>query len=263
MDSDSPRKKTSRAENLHQFYLQRHGSMSSGPESSQTRELQTRLTQNAEPGFLPREWNSDYVEARETILLQLDSYAELRAYWLEFGFVKEDSTASAVIFVDIKERHRRIQMERELMKCLSAIPNTLQVKIVYGTVGLAAGDPKSPDNPYRYQSIVPGCSIGPAGANWSGSLGVFLKKVPDDGKRYALTCAHTFCANDCADKTFSFEELQNILPNGTEVVQPSDPDNNYLIQSIGNELQKNETKINRLLFEITMTENTMDREVLE
>jgi hypothetical protein len=238
-------------------------SMSSGPESSQTRELQTHPTQNAEPGFLPMEWSSDYVKARDMILLQLGSYAGLESYWLEFGFVKKDGIASAVILVDIKERHRRIQMERELMECLSAIPSTLQVKVVYGTVGLAAGDPKSPDNPYRYQSVVPGCSIGPAGANWSGSLGVFLKKVPDDGKRYALTCAHTFCENDCSDKTLSFEDLQTILPNGTEVVQPSDPDNNYLKQSIGNELQKNEIKINRLLSEISMTEDSMDREVLE
>lgn len=88
-----------------------------------------------------------------------------------------------------------------------------------------------PRNPYFQPTVECGASIGAEGKDLSGSFGGYLQDKLT-GEIFGISCCHTFCANEPEMADATPEQLIKLIPEGTEILQPSPSDRQYRLSEL-------------------------------
>jgi hypothetical protein len=142
-----------------------------------------------------------------------------------------------------EDKDLMVDVETRVHDILST--NVLQLNILGGRVGLQTNSAFA-RNPHRYEVVECGASIGPAGKEWSGSFGGYLMDE-STGDIYGLTCAHNLCRFDCNDNGISKEQLVELLPPGTRILQPSPYDKQHLVRSHDDAIKATQDRLAKVL----------------
>ena len=119
----------------------------------------------------------------------------------------------------------------------------LKLKVLYGRVGFQCSS--LPTNPYRYDIVECGSSIGPAGENWNGSFGGYLIDEAS-GELFGVTCAHNLCRYSWETEGITAEQLVELLPMELPILQPSAQDKLRHLQSIDNAISDLQMRCDRI-----------------
>lgn len=146
------------------------------------------------------------------------------ATWVLFE-AREDDKPVVIAIIDRPSREDQVSLVQKVEDLLGPIVGEhFLIRVAQGQVGLARSRcPTDAYNNQYQQEVEAGASIGVEGIGWSGTFGCYLQDTKTH-QIVGLTCGHNLAINEIPIVGSPPLDPLRLFPQGTKLVQPSEPD---------------------------------------